>query len=67
MAGLSVNDVVNVQIQMAPVAAQQRNFGSLLILGDSQIIDVVSRYRLYTGLTAIETDYGTSSPEYPGS
>lgn len=64
MAGLSVNDVVNVQIQMAPVAAQQRNFGSLLILGDSQIIDVVSRYRLYTGLTAIATDYGTSSPEY---
>jgi hypothetical protein len=64
MSGLSLNDVVNVQIQMAPVAAQQRNFGSVLILGDSQVIDVVSRYRLYSGLTAMATDYGTTAPEY---
>jgi hypothetical protein len=64
MSGLSVNDVVNVQIQMAPVAAQQRNFGSLLVLGNSSVIDVVTRYRLYTSLTAIGTDFGTTAPEY---
>lgn len=64
MTGLSVNDVVNVSVQMAPVAAQQRNFGSLLILGDSNIIDVVQRYRLYTSLSAIGVDYGTTAPEY---
>ena len=30
--GLSVSDVVNVSVFLAPTAAQQRNFGSLLIL-----------------------------------
>lgn len=64
MPGLSVSDVVNVQIQMAPTAAQQRNFGSLLIVGDSDIIDTSQRYRLYTSANAISTDFGTTSPEY---
>lgn len=64
MPGLSVNDVVSVQIQMAPIAAQQRNFGSLLIVGDADIIDVSQRYRLYTSINAIATDFGTTAPEY---
>lgn len=64
MPGLSVNDVVNVSVQMAPVAAQQRNFGSLLIVGDSDVIDTFQRLRLYTSLTSISTDFGASAPEY---
>ena len=64
MPGLSVNDVVSVQIQMAPIAAQQRNFGSLLILGDSDVIDTLQRYQLYTSANAIATDFGTNAPEY---
>lgn len=62
--GLSVSSIVNVDVQMSPVAAQERNFGSLLILGDSSVIDVTERLRLYTGIDAIATDFGTSSPEY---
>lgn len=62
--GLSVNDVVTVSVQLAPNAAAQRNFGSLLILGDSAIIDTQSRMRLYTSLAAIGNDLGTSAPEY---
>src|SRR5277367_5125080 len=61
--GLSVNDVVNVSVSLAPVAAQQRNFGSLLILGDSGVIDVTTGYRLYTSLAAVAADLG-SNPEY---
>lgn len=64
MPGLSVNDVVSVSIQMSPIAAQQRNFGSLLIVGDSDIIDTLERYRLYTSANAIATDFGSTSPEY---
>lgn len=64
MAGLSVNDVVSVIIQMSPVASPLRNFGSLLILGDSDVIDTQTRYRLYTSLSAIATDFGTAAPEY---
>lgn len=61
---LSVNDVVSVQISLAPIAAQQRNFGSLLILGDSAPIDTVQRYLLYTSIAAVATDFGTTAPEY---
>ena len=62
--GLSVSDVVNVQVVMSPKAAQTRNFGSLLILGDSNVIDTVERLRLYTTLDGIAADFGTSAPEY---
>lgn len=61
--GLSVNDVVNVSVALTPVAAQERNFGSLLILGDSGVIDVVTRYRLYTSIAAVGADFG-NSPEF---
>jgi hypothetical protein len=62
--GLSVNDIVNVAVSLAPTAAQQRNFGSLLILGDSPVIDSVTRMRSYTGLAAVAADFGGAAPEY---
>jgi hypothetical protein len=62
--GLSVNDVVSVSVSLAPTAAQQRNFGSLLILGDSPVIDTVSRMRSYTGLAEVAADFGGTAPEY---
>lgn len=61
--GLSVNDVVNVSVSLTPTAAQQRNFGSLLILGDSGVIDVTTRFRLYTSLAGVAADFG-SNPEF---
>jgi len=64
MPGLSVSDVVNVQINMSPVATPLRNFGALCIAGPSPVIDVNERVRMYAGLTAIATDFGTSAPEY---
>jgi len=62
--GLSVSDVVGVDVFLTPTAAQQRNFGSLLVLGDSSVIDVEERLRLYTDLDAIGADFGESAPEY---
>lgn len=62
--GLSVSDVVNVQVVMSPKAAATRNFGSLLILGASNVIDTNERLRLYTSLDAVATDFGTTAPEY---
>ena len=62
--GLPVSNVVNVSVVMSPTAAQGRNFGSLLILGDSPVIDVVERLRLYSSLTAVAQDFGTTAPEY---
>lgn len=62
--GLPVSNIVNVQVVMSPVAAQTRNFGSLLILGDSPVIDTTERLRLYNQLADVAADFGTSAPEY---
>lgn len=61
---LSVSDVVNVSVVMSPIAAATRNFGSLLILGSSPVVDVAERLRLYTSLDGVATDFGTTSQEY---
>ena len=62
--GLSVGDVVNVIISLSKLAAQQRSFGTLLMLGDSGVIDPTTRARLYTGIDAVAVDFLTTSPEY---
>jgi len=64
MPGLSVSDVVNVQVNMSPLAVPVRNFGSLCIAGPSDVIDTKERIRLYATLTAVTEDFGASSPEY---
>jgi hypothetical protein len=64
MPGLSVSDVVNVDINLAPVAVPLRNFGTLLIAGPSKVIDTSERVRAYATLDAIAADFGTTAPEY---
>jgi hypothetical protein len=62
--GLSISDVVSVAVSLTPTAAAQRNFGSLMIVGDSGVIDTTTRYRLYTSLTAVASDFSNTAPEY---
>lgn len=64
MQTLPLSDVVRVQINMAPVAAATRDFGALLILGPSTVIDVNERIRQYTSLDGVVSDFGTTAPEY---
>ncbi|SDI54191.1 DUF3383 domain-containing protein [Pseudomonas panipatensis] len=64
MPTLAVSDVVNVQIVMSPTAAATRDFGALLILGSSSVIDTNERIRKYSTLDAVASDFGTSAPEY---
>jgi hypothetical protein len=61
---LSVSDIVNVSVVLTPKAAQLRNFGSLLVLGDSGVVDSSERLRKYSSIDGIAADFGTSSPEY---
>jgi hypothetical protein len=60
---LSVNDLVSAQVLLAPTAAPTLNFGTLLILGASPVIDVAQRFRAYSGLAAITADFGSTAPE----
>lgn len=61
---LPVSSVVNVQVIMSPIAASLRNFGGMLILGNSDVIPVTERIRTYSSAAEIATDFGTAAPEY---
>lgn len=64
MNALSVSDLINVTINLAPPAASFPNFNSCLILGTSTVIDVTERIRRYTSLTQVSADFGISAQEY---
>lgn len=61
---LSVSRLVRVAVNLTPLSAQRRGFGTLLILGDSEVIDTTERLRTYTDITGVTADFGTSAPEY---
>lgn len=63
---LPVSRVVQVAVQMAPLASQLRNFGAALIVGSSDVIGHVERIRTYSAseLDTIATDFGVDAPEY---
>ncbi len=60
--GLPVSNIVNVQVVISPRAAQTRDFGSLLVLGDSSVVDVGERLREYSTLDGLAADFGTNAP-----
>jgi len=62
--GLNVGRLVSVTVNLAPLAAARRGFGTLLVAGDSNVIDGVERFRTYTDLESVAGDFGTSAPEY---
>jgi hypothetical protein len=64
MAQLPVSAVVNVSLNMAPTAAATRDFGALLILGTSPVIDTRERIRTYNNIEGVASDFGISAPEY---
>ncbi|MDG7050610.1 MAG: DUF3383 family protein [Nitrososphaerota archaeon] len=61
---LSINPLVNVQVNLSPNAAQIQNISTLLILGTSNIIDIAERYRSYGSISAVAADFGTTAEEY---
>lgn len=62
--GLPVSNIINVSVNMAARAAQARNFGSLLIVGGSPVIDANERLRAYADISGVLADFGLNSPEY---
>lgn len=65
--GLPISNIVRITTALTPVAAQRRNFGNLLILGASDVIDTTERRRTYTTISQVIADFGTSAPEYQGA
>lgn len=61
---LPVSNLVNVTINLAPLSAAVRNFGVLMIAGDSNVISGAQRIRQYSNLEGVAADFGVSAPEY---
>lgn len=62
--GLSVSRLINVTVNLSPLAAQFANFNALVIVGDSDVIDTNQRIRSYNVLTEVAADFGLNAPEY---
>lgn len=62
--GLNVGRLVSVTVNLQPLAAARRGFGTLLIAGDSNVIDGSERLRSYVDIESVASDFGTSAPEY---
>ncbi len=63
-ATLNPSRLVRCEVNLSPIAAARRGFGTLMIIGDSAIINGYERYRSYTDLDSVADDFGTSAPEY---
>ena len=65
MTTLLLNDVVNVTVEVSPVAAVRSGFNLGLIIGNSSVISTADRIKIYTGLSAMIADgFLSSDPEY---
>lgn len=61
---LNVSRLVRAQVNLSPLAAVRRGFGTLLIAGDTPVIDGIERLRSYVDLDSVAQDFGTTAPEY---
>src|SRR5665213_1545485 len=61
---LPVSRLVQVSVNLSPLPAVGRNFGDLLIMGDSNVISGLERIRDYSSLAGVAADFGTTAPEY---
>lgn len=61
---LPVQRLINIAISLTALPAQAQNLSTLMVLGSSTIIDVVSRSREYSSLTEVGLDFSNNAPEY---
>ena len=61
---VDVSDFVSVSVAFTPNAVPFENFGTLMILGDSAVIDVNQRYRQYSTELQVSADFASNTPEY---
>lgn len=62
--GLSVSRVIAVSLSLTSPGAQFANFNSLLIMGQSDVIDTQTRIMAFSSLAGVAALFGTTAPEY---
>lgn len=61
---LPVQRLIEIDISLTPLPAQAQNLSTLMVLGSSTVIDVVSRSRDYSDLDEVGLDFSSNTPEY---
>lgn len=61
---VDVSDFVSVPVSFTPASVPFAQFGTLMILGDSSVIDVGERYRRYSNILQVAADFASNTPEY---
>ena len=61
---LPVSRLIKVNVNLTQAGALGRNFNTLMVVGDSNVIDGLERERQYASLDAVAADFGLSAPEY---
>lgn len=66
MSAITVDssDFVQVSVAFTPLSVPFENFGTLMIMGDSNVIDVGQRFRQYTTILQVSADFTSDKPEY---
>lgn len=65
--GLQVSRLISVSVTISPGGAAFANFNSLLVLGDSNVINVTDRIRGYNSLLEVAADFPNGCGEYKAS
>lgn len=60
---LPVARLVKVDVTLSPLAAAGRNFGKLLIIGDSDVISGLERIRDFGNIDEVSSAFGSLAPE----
>ena len=61
---VDTSDFVSVSVNFSPLSVAYQQFGTLLIMGDSPVIDVNERIRRYTTIAQVAIDFASTTPEY---
>lgn len=62
--GLPVSRLIDVTVNLSPSPTPFANFDTLLVVGDSDVINVDERIRSYDSIDSVAGDFGTNAPEY---
>jgi hypothetical protein len=62
--GLSVSRLIALSLSLTNSGAQYANLNSIMLLGQSDVIDTATRIQSFTSLSAVASAFGTSAPEY---
>lgn len=64
MSDIPVSTVVRVTISTAPTFPTRKGFGTLNIIGPSNVISAAERFRVYSNMDGVEGDFDPATEEY---